>query len=153
MSGRQARKRRGEETKRYVRGFLESHIRVLRGILKRRAPTLPADVRSPCHTCAFNPSTDTWLGFETTVLGLLEAIEGGRSFYCHEGLPTDENGAWYWDPKQGTVSGLTLPPVCAGWRAIADDPATRTAGQAAVRALPSAPRQLRRRFRRKAEPI
>ena len=122
----------------YVAGFFREYIRALRAVLKRRGLAAARGQR-PCSTCAFNPSTDRWPGFQTTMLGLLQAIEAGRPFYCHKGLPRDaKTRQWYWDPRK------PKPAECAGWRAIADDPATQ---RAAVVALQRAgkPPFLRRR--------
>ena len=67
-----------------------SYIAVLRQILKRAWPDYERrhpDTPGPCHSCAFNPSTDTWPGFEKTSLGLMEAVQKDQPFYCHEHLP------------------------------------------------------------------
>ena len=116
MSGRQAKKKRARER---------------REILKR---TL-----GPCHSCAFNPSTDTWRGFEKTTLGLMDAIREDRTFYCHEQLPRTPNGDWYFDP--------TLPPParCRGWEAIAAHPETKRAAYAAIQFVGRPPRPARAR--------
>ena len=140
MSGRRARERRKRETRAYIGRFLRTYIGVLRGILKRRAPDLPADARRPCHSCAFNPSTDTLPGFEKTMLGLIRSLDTGEPFYCHEGLPTDPaTGEWYYDPRE------PLPARCAGWEAIADDPDAKRAGVRAIATVGAPPKRVRLR--------
>ena len=54
----------------YVTRFMTAYIAELRSILKRAWPGYVRrhpDTRGPCHSCAFNPGTDTWTGFEKTV--------------------------------------------------------------------------------------
>ena len=132
MSGRQHKRRRRAELRRYVQAFMASYIAELRAILKRAWPDYERrhpDTRGPCHTCAFNPSTDTWPGFERTVFSLMDAIRKEQPFYCHEHMPTDADGAWYPDPT------LPLPSRCRGYQAIADRPDTAAAAFAAVKKL------------------
>ena len=120
MSGRQHKKKRRDERRRYVQRFMAPYIAELRQILRRAWPEYERrhpDTRGPCHTCAFNPSTDTWPGFEKTVFGLLETIRKGAPFYCHEHLRTDVDGDYEWD-------GMIPPTVCRGWEAIAAHPDT-----------------------------
>jgi len=70
--------------------ILKRVIVEFRAILKRVAPAhyerFPNAGR-PCHSCAFNPSTDGWQGFDTTVNGLLKCVLNDQPFYCHEGIP------------------------------------------------------------------
>ena len=116
----------------YVKRFMVSYIATLRSILKRAWPEYSRrhpDTRGPCHSCAFNPSTDTWTGFEKTVFSLTNAIRKRQPFYCHEHLPTDPTGQWYCDPT------MEMPPRCRGWDAIADHPETAAAARATVKTL------------------
>ena len=109
MSGRRHKKKRLAERRRYVQRFMRTYIADLRQILQRAWPAYERshpDTRGPCHTCAFNPSTDTWPGFEKTAFSLMDAIRKGQPFHCHEGLPTKPNGEWYYDPA------VPPPPRC-----------------------------------------
>ena len=142
MSGRQHKKKRARERADYVRRFLTSYLAVLRQILKRAWPDYERrhpGTPGPGHTCAFNPSTDSWPGFEKAALGLMDAIREDKPFYCHEHLPTRPNGDWYWDP--------TLPPParCRGWEAIAAHPETKGAAFTAIKGLGPVPTRSRRR--------
>ena len=103
----------------YVKRFMAAYIAELRSILKRAWPNYARrhpDTRGPCHSCAFNPGTDTWTGFEKTVFGLMNAIRKRQPFYCHERLPTDPtSGDWYWDGARGAASWSAGPdtPSCS----------------------------------------
>ena len=101
MSSRRQKQKRLTERRRYVHQFMATYIAELRQILKRVWPAYERshpDTRGPCHTCAFNPSTDTWTGFEKTVFKLMDAIRKGQPFHCHEGLMRKANGEWYYNP-------------------------------------------------------
>jgi hypothetical protein len=104
-----------------VRRLCETAIAGYRAVLKEySAPTYARwpTARRPCHTCAFNPGTDAWDGFDSTVLNLAAAIAKGEPFYCHENLPRI-NGQWYPTP------GLKGMQLCAGWAVIMRQPATK----------------------------
>ena len=136
MSGRQHKQRRARERKDYVQRFMATYIVELRQILGRAWPAYARrhpDTRGPCHSCAFNPGTDTWPGFEQTALGLMTAIRQDRKFYCHEHLSRKANGDWYWDPS------LPTPAPCRGWEAIAAQPETKRAASVAVKRLGPVP--------------
>lgn len=161
MSGRSARRARRRIKSRYVDRFLRAYITVLRRILKRRG--IPEGEPSPCHTCAFNPGTDSWRGFQSTVTRVMESVEQGRPFLCHEGLPTRPDGNWYlpterqplWNPKTGEVTwpaGVDPPKLCAGFEAVKDDPDTARAPLLAIRELPEPPPGLLRKAKRRAGP-
>ena len=112
----------------YIRRFCESYIGELRSIMKAAWPDIKQSVpdhKSPCHTCAFNPSTDSWPGFEKTVTGLMFAIEEGKPFYCHEGHPRTQDG-WFVDPSKAKL--------CAGYAVIATEPNPKAAAVKAIRA-------------------
>ena len=130
-SGRRAKRERALAGRAYLDTFLLAYVRILRRLLRKNAAKLPPG-QSPCHSCAFNPSTDGWPGFQSTMLGIIESIDKGTKFVCHEGLPTDEKGQWHlpvqprWNAQTGAVrwpEGLE-PPLCAGYAAIKDDPET-----------------------------
>ena len=142
MSGRQQKAKRARDRKAYVRRFLATYLALLREILKRAWPAYVRghpDTSGPCHSCAFNPGTDTWPGFEKTAMGLMEAIQKAQPFYCHEHLPTQANGEWFYDP--------TLPPPsrCRGWEAIAAHPETKHAAFAAAKCVGHPPPRARNR--------
>jgi hypothetical protein len=125
MSGRRNKAARESRKRAIVIEFFRHFIGHLRVILVRRRADLP---RSPCDSCAFNRSTDTWRGFDQTCWNLAQAIEARRPFYCHHDLPKDETGQW-----------LALPDVaqmtpCAAYEAIKDDPETLLAFPRAARA-------------------
>ena len=91
MGRASARRRERQDRKRVLLDrVLRAIIAELRVILKRVAPgyyeRFPNAGR-PCHTCAFNPSTDNWQGFDATVSGLMKSIWHDNPFYCHENIP------------------------------------------------------------------
>lgn len=115
---RQERQRKELEVRKILRAFVWE----LRKILKRVGPGVYRrcpNMRRPCSTCAFNPSTDSWQGADATAFNLHEAISKDQVFYCHENMQKGPGG---WDPS--TAPEL-LP--CAGWMAIVGEPETRTA--------------------------
>jgi len=125
MSGKRAKaNRRGSTTE--VNGVLRNALARLRAIFRRRAPGLfeaRPEWRRPCHSCAFAPSTDAWQGWDTTVLNLVQALEQGVPFWCHEPLPRGGPEGWTWEADKARV--------CMGWAAIVAD---RGAKLAMVRA-------------------
>ena len=156
ISGKRSRRDRRRRVRTYIDRYFLGYVRILRGVLKRRG--IPEGSRSPCHSCAFNPGTDTWEGFDSTVMGLMECLtEGRKPFICHEGLPTRPDGAWYlpvelmptgWDPKTGKVTwreGVEPPPLCAGFAAVKDDPEAKRAHIAAIGRIGPPPPELRKR--------
>ena len=114
----------------WIRKWCKAYIARLRAILKRTWPGRP-DGRSPCHTCAFNPGTDAWPGFESTVTNLMFAIEDGNPFYCHDGHRKTEHG-WLVDPAKAQL--------CAGYEAIADVSDLKAQAAASVRDVGRPPR-------------
>lgn len=114
MSGKRAKAaRRGPTTE--VNRILRNALERLRAIFRRRAPVLfeaHPEWRRPCHSCAFVPSTDAWKGWDTTVLNLVQALEQGVPFWCHEPLPRGGDG-WTWEADKARV--------CMGWAAIVAD--------------------------------
>lgn len=111
-----------------VRAMLHRYVANLREVFKRNAPAMYAagpELPRPCHTCAFNPKTDTWAGFDQTMMRMERAIAWDQPFFCHENLPRREiTNDWYYD-------GGPLEP-CAGWLAIRNDPDARRAYARAV---------------------
>lgn len=141
MSGRQAKQKRASARRAYVHRFLATYMAALREILQHAWPAYARrhpDTPGPCHSCAFNPGTDTWSGFEKTVIGLMDAITKDQPFYCHEKLPTKANGDWYWDAT------LPPPPRCRGWEAIAARRETKAAAIATVKRLGPVPATAKR---------
>ena len=77
MSGRRHKAKRLDERRRYVQRFMATYIAELRQILRRAWPAYERShpgTPGPCHTCAFNPCTDTWPGFEKTAFGLMKGM-------------------------------------------------------------------------------
>lgn len=120
MSGRRAKAARQEQTLR-VRRYLRAFVVELRRILKRRAPeqyALFPKMKRPCHSCAFNPATDSWRGADATAVALMRAIATDSPFYCHEPMERVADG-WRFDPERAEL--------CAGYAVVAGDPATKLA--------------------------
>ena len=136
--GRRARLERAIQEGQHFDQFLRAYVDVIRNIYKRRARP---GANSPCHTCALNPATDHWQGFEKTMMGLMDSIENETPFVCHENLPSGEDG-WYVDPRKPP------PPLCAGFEAVKDDPEAKTAPLKALASLPEFGRFLKK-LRRK----
>ena len=133
MNARQRRAANDAEVRGWLLSFLRAYMRILRGLLKGRAPA-----RSPCHTCALNPSTDGWVGFELTATKLMDSFENGTPFVCHEGMPRDPTTRqWFIDPRR------PLPPLCAAYEALRDEPAVHRAPMRAVRCIGPAPASIR----------
>lgn len=93
-----------------VRALFLGVLTRLRSILKARGQAAYPDTRRPCHTCAFNPGTDSWQGFDSTALGLIRALLNDSPFYCHRNMPRDATGEWLFDP-------VTAEP-CVGYEAV-----------------------------------
>ena len=141
--GRRAQAKRETAVRDYLDAFCLAYLRVLRRLLRRRATELPPG-RSPCHTCALNPSTDDWPGMQATVLRLIDSVETGTPFVCHEGLPRDpKTRAWFIDWERGPI-----PPLCAGYKAIRRDPEAQRAPAAALREIGKPPKRFRLFVRR-----
>lgn len=117
-----AKKAQRQQARAEVRGTLRAIMGVLRRDIatkivawrKKRRMTL--DEALPCHTCAFRAHTDKFPGFERTCIGLMKALIGGRTFYCHDGF--------------ATVDGELTPPEdlsqmksCVGWLWLQAEPA------------------------------
>ncbi len=75
-------------------------------------------MKRPCHTCAFNPATDSWRGADTTAIALMRAIANDQPFYCHEPFERVKSG-WKFDPAKAEL--------CGGYAAVVGDPATKDA--------------------------
>ena len=117
-----------------IRRWCEEYMALLREILKSAWPTIKDDFPQhspPCHTCAFNPATDSWIGFERTVTSLMDAIKDDQPFFCHEGHPRDESG-FQVDPAKAEL--------CAGYSAVADHPQIKGAAAKAIRQARRLPR-------------
>jgi hypothetical protein len=125
VSGK-ASKRNRQQMRRHVSAVLHAFILELRRIFKRAAPEqyrrFP-NQRRPCHSCAFNPATDSWVGADATANNLRLALEQDEPFYCHQNMPI-RNGCY--DP-----TGVELE-FCAGWLVILGEPDTKDAFLRAV---------------------
>lgn len=111
----------------FVRRVCRQFLRNLRAIYVRVAPEMAKrfpKARKPCHSCAFNPSTDRWQGMESTAWKLAQAIRHDQPFYCHENLPYMRGFGWIPVKKK-----LRL---CASWATIMNDPAVKTAFEKAA---------------------
>lgn len=107
-----------------VERVLQRFMHHLRVILKRNAPAVIAtfpDCRRPCHTCAFNQSTDRWKGWDSTAYGLMRAIAADQPFYCHEPFNRTKktHGDWIYDPAKAYL--------CAGYAMVIRDPEAKLA--------------------------
>ena len=128
---------RDAEGRAYIRRWCEEYIALLREMLKSAWPAIKKDFPQhspPCHSCAFNPGTDSWPGFEKTALGLMFAIKDDTPFYCHEGFSQDDDGEWVFDPAKAQL--------CAGYAAVANDPNLKAAALKAVRKAGRSPRSV-----------
>lgn len=100
-----------------IHRYLVAFIGQVRALFKRRAPAhyerFPKAAR-PCATCALNPATDSWPGFEQTTANLMLAINQGAPFYCH--TPEPVNGEYEVREVRGTRR------LCAAWATICGDP-------------------------------
>lgn len=109
-----------------VRRVLGLFMAELRGIFKRHAGVYYRrfpDAPRPCHTCAFNPSTDRMRGADTTAVHMMNALRDGRPFFCHARLPYTKAEGWTIPTEQLRERWLTpLTQPCAGWWLVKDDP-------------------------------
>lgn len=122
MSAKRAKRKR-RETRDAVLAIARTFILDLRAIFKREVLARPADapkLRPPCHTCALNPATDNWAGFDATMIRLGACLESGSTFYCHEPLPKNDAGEW-----QALAPAEMV--TCAGWEVVKDSPDARVA--------------------------
>jgi len=127
-------------TRAQIRRTMLAFIQRIRSLYRERAiahrsafPGTP----SPCHTCALNPSTDTWQGFDATATNLMDSLLGERPFFCHEPLPYVHyrlrgkcGGEWV--PPEAAIRaahGLEIGVMrpCAAWWVIKDSPEARRA--------------------------
>ena len=98
--------------------FLRAFMRRARALYDRLAPGIFARFPNsgrPCVSCALNPETDAWEGWDSTAFGLMQAVEHCQPFLCH---------------KARLVSGQYVPKqrLCAGFSVLlADLPAARRA--------------------------
>ena len=125
-----------DEGRAYIRRWCEEYIALLREMLKSAWPAIKKDFPQhspPCHSCAFNPGTDSWRGFEKTVTGLMFAIEDAKPFFCHEGHPRTEDG-WLLDPAKAQL--------CAGYAAVANEPNLKAVALKASRKAGRLPRSV-----------
>jgi hypothetical protein len=126
MSGKRAKQgRRGRD--RAVIELLHGFVVELRRILRRRSPDYYRrfpDARRPCHTCAFNPATDSWKGAENTAFALQKAIAADEPFYCHEPFERTADG-WKFDREKAVL--------CGGYAAVVGDPDTKRAFVRSIR--------------------
>lgn len=109
---------------RVLRGFMQE----IRAIFKRRAAThfreFPKAGR-PCHSCALNPSTDQWQGWDSTANELMKAIRDDRPFYCHDNI------AWRKPVTEWTAEEIQHfhrhKKLCAGYAVVVGDAAVKDA--------------------------
>ncbi|MCH7890995.1 MAG: hypothetical protein IH921_05775 [Gemmatimonadetes bacterium] len=115
---------------------LRLFMRELRSIFKRRSRAYYVkfpDAGRPCKTCAFNPATDDWNGWDTTAYGVMKAIRDDTPFYCHEGIPW-KTPIEEWTPEQIKHFEETRQ-LCSGWVLVYGDPRAKIAfARAAVKA-------------------
>lgn len=132
------------QKKRLAFSVLRAFIGELRGIYRRRARDhyrrFP-DARRPCESCAFNPRTDRWPGFGTTMMNLYRALRGDIIFRCHVGTAWKKELA---DMSAGEIRECLAAPACGGWAVIAGDPNARramdVAAEKVARRMPRAPK-------------
>lgn len=110
-----------------VHEVLVGYVAELRRILRRRGPEQRKqfpNARPPCHTCAFNPATDSWAGADSTALALQKAIAADQPFYCHEPFERTSEG-WKFARDKAVL--------CAGYAPVAGDPDTKRAFVRSIR--------------------
>lgn len=128
MSGKRSKAARQALVEHDVHAMLSTFIANLRVIFKRRAKEqyrrFPK-MKPPCHTCAFNPATDSWVGADATAWSLAQAIRDLKPFYCHDGMKIVDGN---YDPRT-----LDHPmKMCAGYGVVLGDPDTITAFERAA---------------------
>jgi hypothetical protein len=117
----------GLDDPRLIRRVCKAFLRELRAIYARVLPEYRRQfprAKRPCKTCAFNPSTDRWVGMEKTALQLAKAIETDQPFYCHANMPYMRGYGWI--PIKSKLR------LCAAWATIMNDAATKQAMHKAV---------------------
>lgn len=107
---------------------LRLFMRELRSIYKRISRayylTFP-NAERPCKTCAFNPATDSWEGWDSTAYAVMKAIRDDTPFYCHEGIPWT-TPIEEWTPEQ-IKHFEENRQLCSGWAVVYGDPRAKTA--------------------------
>lgn len=119
---------------RLIRAIFRNFIGRLRVIRDRNAPAYFGDnpeASRECATCAFEPSTDGWQGFDATMMHLQKAIAEDRPFFCHHGMTYVKGHGWIPPLKINsdgrTTEDTTKMRLCVGWWIVFQDPATREA--------------------------
>lgn len=127
MSGKTAKRERSKRDM-VVDAFMRAFMTELRVIFKRNAKEkyqrFPG-MATPCSTCAFNESTDSWKGWDATAWGLMRAIDQDRPFYCHHKKSGEEwptvRGEYALDPTSKDLR------ACGGWLVVVGEPDAKTA--------------------------
>lgn len=120
-----------------VNAYLKSVLTELRAEYARRLKAArerwPGFVL-PCETCAFRTSTDTWGGFDSTIIAVIAALEANEPFYCHHDMERAEGGTGNWIPptKQDADGKLVIDfermRLCSGYAALSMLPELDLAG-------------------------
>lgn len=84
----------------------------------KRLPPPPAEMRNPCHDCAFRKDSPEWDSGTIYQIALRD-----EPFYCHAGMHCTADGRYI---PQNAPGEPMVHPVCAGWK--------RTRGTAFARA-------------------
>lgn len=71
-------------------------------------------MRARCHDCAFDPGGSPEQSDHGAWGAILSGVDKGRPFYCHQGMPVDEDGA-YRPPVGLDGAPVGDERICAGW--------------------------------------
>jgi hypothetical protein len=84
-------------------------------------PPPPASLDKPCHDCAFRVDSPEREDTYGTWLKILEGVDAGEKFYCHQGMHETKDGRYV--PFARDAAGRPFGhPVCAGWLAARANP-------------------------------
>lgn len=130
MSHKAAKRQRQEEAAarrvevRDILKFLMTKLRLIYAKrLKDERKRWPGQ-RLPCESCAFRTSTDTWPGFEKTVISFIRALAQDQVFYCHQKMIEPEDGGEYIPTYKKLANGMVVPAMdpCAAWFTFMSNP-------------------------------
>lgn len=79
----------------------------------------------PCASCAFQPATDDWTGWDNTAYHMMQSLRDERPFYCHANLPwTKDIRDWTTEDHQHFHDHAKL---CSAYAVIMGDPESKKA--------------------------
>ncbi len=101
-----------QDDQRQIISILQRFMVEIRGLLAmalQRTKLITPAMEGQCHTCAFNPATDTFAGFPATAYGLLWSFIHDKDFCCY-----GDNPDW----KDQHLIDEENPLLCRGFGSV-----------------------------------